>query len=162
MVKIWYIKQEIFHMHSVRVFVFCLFVCLFVCFRAAPVAYGSFWARGRIGAASAGLHHSHGNTGFQAHLQPTPQLMATLYPFPTELGQGSNPHPYGHYVRFLTGWATVETPSSVNILTFKICMQGFLSWLSETNLTSIHEDAGSIPDSLSGLNKDLALPWAVM
>ena len=28
-------------------------------------------------------------------LQPTPQLMATLDPEPTELGQGSNLHPHG-------------------------------------------------------------------
>ena len=30
-------------------------------FRAAPVAYGGCQARGRIGAAAAGLHHSHSN-----------------------------------------------------------------------------------------------------
>ena len=31
----------------------------------------------------------------EPHLQPTPQLMATLDPWPTEWSQGSNPHPYG-------------------------------------------------------------------
>jgi len=31
-------------------------------FRATPVAYGSSWARDRIGAAAADLHHSHSNT----------------------------------------------------------------------------------------------------
>ena len=30
----------------------------FVCFRAAPMAYGSYQARGRIGAVAASLHHS--------------------------------------------------------------------------------------------------------
>ena len=33
------------------------------------------------------------NTGSQPHLQPTPQLMATLDPWPTKRGQGSNKHP---------------------------------------------------------------------
>ena len=31
--------------------------------RAAPVAYGSSQARGRIGAVAASLHHSHSNVG---------------------------------------------------------------------------------------------------
>ena len=35
------------------------FVCLFLLFRATPVAYGGSQARGRIGATAAGLHHSH-------------------------------------------------------------------------------------------------------
>ena len=46
----------------------------FFLFRAAPMAYGSSQARGRIGAAAAGLHHSHSNTRSKPHLQPTPQL----------------------------------------------------------------------------------------
>jgi len=37
------------------------FFC-FLLFRAAPMAYGSSQARGLIGAAAAGLHHSHSNT----------------------------------------------------------------------------------------------------
>ena len=36
-----------------------------------------FPARGRIRAVAAGLHHSHGNAGFEPLLQPMPQLMAT-------------------------------------------------------------------------------------
>ena len=48
----------------------------------------------------------HSNTGFTWHLQPTLPLMATLDPYPTEWDQGSNPHPHGHYVRFLPLWAT--------------------------------------------------------
>ena len=51
------------------------FICLF---RAAPMAYGGSQARGWIGAASAGLHHSYSNAGSKLSLQPTPQLMATL------------------------------------------------------------------------------------
>ena len=49
----------------------CLFVCLFwsfVFFRAARTAYGGSQARGRIGAAAAGLHHSHSNGGYELHL----------------------------------------------------------------------------------------------
>ena len=40
--------------------------------KAAPV--------GQIGAVAAGLHHSHSNARSQPHLQPTPQLTATLEP----------------------------------------------------------------------------------
>ena len=39
--------------------------------------YGSFQARGLIGAAAASLHHSHSNIGSEPCLQPTPQLTAT-------------------------------------------------------------------------------------
>ena len=49
--------------------VFCLF-------RAAPMAYGCSQARGQMGAAATGLHHSHSNAGSELHLQPTPQLTA--------------------------------------------------------------------------------------
>ena len=52
---------------------------------------------GRIGAAAAAsLHHSHSNAGYELHLQPIPQLMATLDPRPTEQGQGLTPHPHGY------------------------------------------------------------------
>ena len=43
-------------------------------FRATPMAYGSSQARGLIGAAAAGLHHSHSNVGSKFRQQPTPQL----------------------------------------------------------------------------------------
>ena len=39
-----------------------------------------FQARGLMGAVATGLHHSHSNTRSKPHLQPTPQLMATLDP----------------------------------------------------------------------------------
>ena len=41
----------------------------FLHFRAAPAAYGGSQARGRIGAAAAGLYHSHYNMGSEPHLQ---------------------------------------------------------------------------------------------
>ena len=50
------------------------------CFSAVPAVYGSSQARGQAGAAAAGLQHSHSNVGSQPHLQPTPQLTATLDP----------------------------------------------------------------------------------
>ena len=55
-------------------------VFLFLLFRAAPVAYGSSQARGRIGATAAGLHHSHSNAGSEPRLLPTPQFMTMLDP----------------------------------------------------------------------------------
>ena len=51
--------------------VFCLFVCLYS-IKAAPAAYGSSQARGRIGAAAAALDH-HSIAGSELHLQSTPQ-----------------------------------------------------------------------------------------
>ena len=51
-------------------FVFCLF-------RAIPMAQGGSQARGRIGAAAAGLYPSHSNVGSEPRLRPTPQPMAT-------------------------------------------------------------------------------------
>ena len=44
-------------------------------FRAAPVAYGSSWARGRTRAAAASLCHSHSNSRSEPCLQSAPQLM---------------------------------------------------------------------------------------
>ena len=52
----------------------------FFSFKAAPVAYVSSQARGRIGAVVASLRQSHSNTGYKPHPQPTPQLMATPDP----------------------------------------------------------------------------------
>ena len=56
------------------------FFCLFAISWAAPAAYGGSQARGLIGAAAASLRQSHSNTGSKPHLQPTPQLTATLDP----------------------------------------------------------------------------------
>ena len=44
------------------------------------MAYGGSQARGQIGAIAEGLHHSHSNTRSEPHLEPTPQLAATLDP----------------------------------------------------------------------------------
>ena len=53
-----------------------------------------FPARGSIRATAPGLRHSHSNARSKLHLQPTPPLTATLDPWPTEQGQGSNPQPH--------------------------------------------------------------------
>ena len=53
------------------------FFCLF---RAVPAAYGSSQARGRIGAAAAGLRHRHSNAGSELHLQSIPQFTEMLDP----------------------------------------------------------------------------------
>ena len=61
-------------------------------------AHGSSQARGRTGAASAGLHHSrshsHSHVGSAPHPRSIPQLPATLDLYPTEQGQRSNLHPH--------------------------------------------------------------------
>ena len=51
---------------------------LFVLFFSTHAAYGSSWARGRIRAAAAALHHS--EAGSEPCLRPTPQLTATPDP----------------------------------------------------------------------------------
>ena len=78
--------------------------------RAAPVVYGSSQTRGGIGAAAAGLWHSHSSIGSELHVWPMPPLSAMPDPYPIELGQILNLHPHGHYDGFLTCWATVGTP----------------------------------------------------
>jgi len=47
---------------------------------AAFEAYGGSQARALIGAITAGLHHSHSNTGSKPHLQAAPQFMAAPDP----------------------------------------------------------------------------------
>ena len=65
----------------------------------------------KTGATAAGLHHSHSNVGSKLRLQPTPQLMATLDPQPTEGGQGLNSNPHGFRPDCFR-CATVGTPCS--------------------------------------------------
>ena len=52
------------------------FFFFFGLLRAAPLAYGGSQAGGPIGAASAGLRHSHINARSEPHPRPRPQLMA--------------------------------------------------------------------------------------
>ena len=58
-----------------------LYTFFFLSFsRAAPAAYGSSQARDLIRGAATSLHQGHSNAGSELHLQPTPQLTATLDP----------------------------------------------------------------------------------
>ena len=55
-------------------------IFFFFLFKAAPTAYGSSQTKGWIGAAAAGLHHSHSNSGSEPRLRPTTQLTTTPDP----------------------------------------------------------------------------------
>ena len=55
-------------------FFFFFFFFFFWLFRATPVAYGNYQARGQNGAVAARLHYSHSNVESKLHLQPTSQL----------------------------------------------------------------------------------------
>ena len=66
------------------------------------MANGGSQARGQIGAAAAGLLHSHSNMGSELRLWPTPQPTVMPDPWPTEQGQGSNPRPHGCQLGSLT------------------------------------------------------------
>ena len=80
---------------SLKALPFYLIILSFGLSRAAPAAYGGSLVRGLIRATAACLHHSHHNAGSEPHLRPTPQLKATLDPWPAERGQGPNPQPHG-------------------------------------------------------------------
>ena len=56
----------------------------FFLFIATAVTYGISQATDQIGAAAAGLHHSHSNTRSKPHMQIAPQLVAMLDNQPTE------------------------------------------------------------------------------
>ena len=89
---------------NMRVYVsFFFFFCIFAISWAALAAYGGSQARGLIGPLAAGLRHSHSNTGSEPHLQPTPQLVATLDPEPTSKARDQT-----HNLRVLVDSSTTE------------------------------------------------------
>ena len=70
----YYITYDIYLSYHLSAFSPKLCACVFLLFRATPAAHGDSQARGRTGAAAAGLHHSHSNTGSGPHLRPMPQV----------------------------------------------------------------------------------------
>ena len=76
--------QDSQHHRGIMLVCFFVLFCFVVISWAAPTAYGGSQARGLIGAAAAGLHHSHSNVGSELRLRPTPQPTATPDPQPTE------------------------------------------------------------------------------
>ena len=70
------------------------FFC-YCCFAFQGHTLRSSQARGLIGAAAAGVRHSHSDARSEPCLPPTPQLTATLDPQPTKQGQGLNLQPHG-------------------------------------------------------------------
>ena len=78
--------------------IFFVCVCLF---RAIPAAYGSSWARGRIGGVAVGLHHSHSNARSEPHLQPQQCWILNLL---------SKVPSSWILVRFVSHWAMMGTP----------------------------------------------------
>ena len=78
------------------------FFFFFGLFRATLKAHGGSQVRGLIGAAAAGLYHSHSNTRSKPGLQSIPQLMATPDPQSTEQGPGIEPTTSCFLVRFVS------------------------------------------------------------
>ena len=75
------------------------FFLIFI-FRASTEANGNSEDRGLIRAAAASLPRSHSNLRPKMHLQPTTYTTAQAMqdPYPTEQGQGSNPHSRGYWL----------------------------------------------------------------
>ena len=113
---------------------FCLFVFAF--FRAAPVAHGSSQVRGHIGAAAAGLCHSHGNTGSKLGLRPMWQLMQRRVTYPLSEA--------GNLTRTLmnASWVRNSLSHSRNALTqlYSGSIKGWRSSPTQMGSTSLSKD----------------------
>ena len=72
-------------------------------------AYGGSQARGPIGAAAAGLHHSPSNARSELHLRPTPQLTATVDPQPPEQGTAPRQEPLETFEKRLNPHNSLHT-----------------------------------------------------
>ena len=66
-------------LYNISLFLSYYYFFLFI-FRATPVAYGGSQVRRQIGAAAAGLYHSHSSARSELRLHPTPQVTATPGP----------------------------------------------------------------------------------
>ena len=90
----------------------CVSVCVF--FRAAPEAYGSSQARGRIRTTAASLHHSHSNSGSKPCLWPIPQFMAMPDHLTYWVRPGIEPTSSWMLIRFVSTapqWELQKSPS---------------------------------------------------
>ena len=76
---------------------------------AAPVVYGSFWARGLIRAAT-GAYTTTTATPCLTHICDLCCICGNARSLTNWVRSGIKLHPHGHYVGYLTGWATVGTP----------------------------------------------------
>ena len=85
-----------------------LFAFLFL-FRATPAAYGSSWARAWIRVAAVSLYHSH--SGIWAATRTYATACGNTRALTHRARPGSNQHPYGHSIGFLTHWAAIGTHS---------------------------------------------------
>ena len=101
----------LFNLHNF--FFLPLFFSFFFFLRAAPAAYGRSQATGCIGAAAAGLQHSHSHTESEPHLQPIPQFMTMPELQAPERGQGSNPASSWIPVGFITAEPRRELRTSI-------------------------------------------------
>ena len=84
----------------------------FFLFRTAPAAYGSSQAKGQFGAAAASGFHKpqqHPQQIWAASVTST-AACGNVGSLTNLQGQGSNPYPHRHPVRFLTRWARARTP----------------------------------------------------
>ena len=91
--------------------------CLFVCFPplwATPVEYRCSQARDWIGAAAAGLHHSHSNTRSELHPRTMPHLEEMPDPLTHWARPGIEPAFLMILIGFLTRWPTMRTPNFLN------------------------------------------------
>ena len=91
------------------------------------MTYAESQVRGQIGAAAAGLHHSHRNMRSELHLWPTPQLMAMPRSLAHWARPGilisrlkcySPPHVHMDAGQICFHWATMGTPEII----FKSCI----------------------------------------
>ena len=73
-----YLESALVHLFFFFSFLFFSSSSFFFFFLFRAKVYGSSQARGGIGAAAVGLHHSHSNAGSNPCLWPTPQFTAML------------------------------------------------------------------------------------